>query len=107
MTERFIAGALTAIALSISTIVIALFITICRGGPGVPATMVLWSAIPQLLFFIAAGGFAIGAVLGPVRAVSLLSHLWGTAEPRNHTATVLLWMIFIALWGAAFTGYVP
>jgi hypothetical protein len=102
MTERLICGALTALALCITAIVVALFLAIYRGGPGVPETLAVWSAVPKLLLVVATIGFLGGVILGPIRAVNLLSHLWGTAQPRRLAVTVMLWVLLIALWFAAF-----
>jgi hypothetical protein len=102
MTERLIAGALAAIALSITALVIGLFLAIYRGGPGVTETISLWSAMPKLLLLVSTIGFFVGAALGPIRAVHLLSHLWGTAQPRRTSITVLLWVALIVLWVTAF-----
>lgn len=103
MTERLIAGALAAIALSITALVIGLFLAIYRGGPGVTETIALWSTMPKLLLLVSATGFLVGVALGPIRAVHLLSHLWGTAQPRRTAVTVLLWVLLIALWVTAFS----
>jgi hypothetical protein len=102
MTERLIAGALSAIALSITALVIGLFLTIYRGGPGATEIVLLWSAMPKLLLIVSVTGFLGGFGLGPTRAVNLLSHVWGTANPRRPVITVLLWVILIVLWVAAF-----
>lgn len=102
MTERLIAGALSAIALSITALVIGLFLTIYRGGPGATEIVLLWSAMPSLLLLVSAIGFFGGFGLGPERAFNLLSHMWGTATPGRPVITILLWVVLISLWVIAF-----
>jgi len=102
MTERFIAGALTGIALGITALLVGLFLTIYRGGSGATEIVLLWSAMPKLLLLVSVTGFLGGFGLGPTRAVNLLSHVWGTANPNRPVITVLLWVILIILWVIAF-----
>ena len=98
MIERFISGILTAISLCITVIVVAFFLSLYRGGPGIPESAALWSAVPRLLLFLGAIGFVIGALLGSERVATLLSHLWATAEPRKSLFTFALWLFVVALW---------
>ncbi len=100
MSDRLIAGMLTAIALCITAIAVVLILSIYRGG--VSETIALWYTVPRLLLYLATAGFIAGALLGPVRAVTLLSHLWATAEPRRLLVTVFLWALVITLWLVAY-----
>lgn len=102
MAERIISGVLTAIALAITALVVGLLLTLYRGGPGTTETVLLWTAMPKLLLLLSAIGLLAGIVLGPNRAVNLLSHVWGTAHPRRPVITILMWLALIVLWLAAF-----
>lgn len=102
MTERFIAGVLTAISLCTTAIVVAFILSIYRGGPGIPESFALWSAVPTLLLSLGAIGFVVGAILGTERVAILLSHLWATAQPRKPLFTFVLWLLVSALWFFAY-----
>lgn len=98
MTERLISGVLTAISLCITAIVVAFFLSMYRGGPGIPESIALWTAVPTLLLFLGAIGFVVGAILGTERVATLLSHLWATAQPKKPLFTFTLWLLVVVLW---------
>ncbi len=98
MAERLISGVLTAISLCITVIVVAIFLSMYRGGPGIPESFALWSAVPTMLLFLGLIGFIIGAVLGADHVALLLAHLWATAQPRKPLFTFVLWVLVVALW---------
>ena len=102
MTGRFISGVLTAISLCMTAIVVAFFLSLYRGGPGIPESFVLWSAVPTLLLFLGAIGFVVGVILDAERVSVLLSHLWATAQPRKPLFTFTFWLLVVALWLLAY-----
>lgn len=98
MADRFIAGLLTALALCVTVVVVAFFLSVYKGGPGIPQTLDLWSSVPKLLTFVAVAGFIGGLAMGSERATNVLAHLWATAAPRRPLFTALLWASLVALW---------
>lgn len=98
MTDRLIAGALTAIALCVTAIVLALLLSLYRGGVGPDGIATLWSSLPAFLSFFGGIGFIVGALLGPEHTVTLLSHFWATAKPRRPLLTAALWGVIAMLW---------
>ncbi len=100
MTDRFIAGVLTSIALCLTVIVLTFFLSIYRGG--ISESIALWSSVPMLLLFLGVTGFLIGVFLGAERAFTLLSLFWMTAEPRRPLFSVSIWFVVIVLWFVAY-----
>ena len=100
MTDRFIAGVLTSIALCLTVIALTFFLSVYRGG--ISESIALWSSVPMLLFFLGVTGFVIGVFLGADRAFTLLSYLWMSAEPRRPLFSALIWFFVIILWFVAY-----
>jgi len=100
--ERLITGVITALALSLTAICFALFLSLYRGGIGVNESIALWSVFPKFLAILSAVGFVLGAVLNAERSVNLLANMWATDEPRRPLLTVLIWSALFVIWFVAY-----
>jgi len=94
--DRLIAGALSALAMGVTAIAVpVVMLIVSRGRVFEFGNVFVGFHIWAISVVVLAG--LLGICTGSKRAVELLGHLWGTAQPRNLGLTLLLWGVIVAI----------
>ena len=104
LSDRFVAGVLSAVVMAMMALGLPLLLVFVHGGrvSGGQAVVDLLSTFNFWGVAVMVTAGVVGFILGPDRVIDVFGHLWGTQRPHRPVLSILMWTTLI---GIAYVSY--